>query len=93
MEVLVNWIVLLLMLGLVAARIAALRSWRGAWRWLALSSLLPAVVILAIVIIDGIADPTSHNLWPFEVVIMLALGLSGLGAINIIRLIVARLGR
>lgn len=34
----------------------------------------PAVVLLRVVV-DVVADPTSHNLWPFEVVIALALSL------------------
>ena len=35
---------------------------------------IPAVVFLRIVM-DGLADPTSHNLWPLEVVIALGMGL------------------
>ncbi|HEX7050881.1 MAG TPA: hypothetical protein VF188_11805, partial [Longimicrobiales bacterium] len=47
--------------------------------------LLPAVVVIgasvpcavmARVIPDGLADPTSHNLWPIEVVIAAVLGFS-----------------
>lgn len=37
----------------------------------------PAGLILATIvkiIIDGIADPTSHNLWPFEIILLSLLG-------------------
>jgi hypothetical protein len=41
--------------------------WRGGWRVAAaLLAALMAFVILRIVW-DGFLDPTSHNLWPFEI--------------------------
>ena len=33
-----------------------------------------AAAVLARVIVEGIRDPSSHNLWPFEVAIALVLG-------------------
>ncbi len=41
---------------------------------LVVGAAVPAAVF-ARVIVEGIKDPTSHNLWPFEVVIALFLGL------------------
>ncbi|MBS1785278.1 MAG: hypothetical protein JST24_07610 [Acidobacteria bacterium] len=32
-------------------------------------------VVMARVVVDGVKDPTSHNLWPFELVISGGLGL------------------
>ena len=32
---------------------------------------------MARVVVDTARDPTSHNLWPFEMVIAFALGLAG----------------
>ncbi|MGH8212740.1 MAG: hypothetical protein ACREPP_05870 [Rhodanobacteraceae bacterium] len=41
--------------------------WRGIWRWLAaVPAAVMAFVVLRIVIGTSI-DPTSHNLWPFEI--------------------------
>jgi hypothetical protein len=42
--------------------------WRGGWR---IAAAVPAVVMAFVVlrIVMGTAiDPTSHNLWPFEIV-------------------------
>ncbi|MGH8192394.1 MAG: hypothetical protein ACREP2_13240, partial [Rhodanobacteraceae bacterium] len=48
--------------------------WRGTWRMLAA---VPAVVIGFVVLrifFDTARDPTSHNLWPFEIVMWGGLG-------------------
>ncbi len=45
----------------------ALWRWRGGWR---VAAVVPAVLIAFVVLrigIDTSADPTSHNLWPFEI--------------------------
>lgn len=60
------------LLGLlgVAAPAWALWRWRGGWRLAAaLPAGLMALVVLRIVL-DTARDPTSHNLWPFEVLVM-----------------------
>jgi len=58
--------------------------WRGGWRlFAAVPAAVMAFVVLRIVI-DTTRDPTSHNLWPFEIVMwggfscgcMLLLGLA-----------------
>lgn len=62
-------------LGLLgfAAPAWGLWRWRGGWRVAAALPLaLMAFVVLRIVV-DGVRDPTSHNLWPFEIVMWGAL--------------------
>ena len=63
-------------LGLVAV-FAALSVGSGAttfWKGvLVLGSAAPAVVMLR-VIVEGMLDPTSHTLWPFEVAIAIGVG-------------------
>jgi hypothetical protein len=79
------------MLAMIAIGILALAwpawglwRWRGGWR---LAAAAPAVIMAFVVlriVIDTTRDPTSHNLWPFEIVIwggwicvgMLVLGLA-----------------
>lgn len=62
-------IVLALAVGGLVLPIIAFLKWEGGWRWLALAPApLLGFVILRIVI-DGRVDPTSHNLWPFEILI------------------------
>jgi hypothetical protein len=73
----------MLLLGLAGlfAPTWALWRWRGGWR---LAAAVPAVLMAFVVlrIIVGTAiDPTSHNLWPFEVLIA---GILSLGAIIVL---------
>ena len=61
---------MLVMLGLVLGGLGApawaLWKWRGGWRVAAaVPALIVAFVVLRIVV-DTARDPTSHNLWPFE---------------------------
>ncbi len=63
-------------LAVVALVAAVLRGSFGAsiWRSLVVPAVAVPAVVLARVVADGFADPTSHNLWPFEVVIALIVG-------------------
>ena len=55
-----------LILGGLGAPAWALWKWRGGWRVAAaVPALIVAFVVLRIVV-DTARDPTSHNLWPFE---------------------------
>ncbi len=38
-----------------------------------MAAVIPAVV-LSRVIFEGLSDPTSHNLWPFELIIAVIAG-------------------
>ena len=65
-------LLLLLMIGVPAW---GLWRWRGGWR---LAAAVPAVVmgLVLLNIIVGVAiDPTSHNLWPFEILMVGSAGL------------------
>lgn len=51
----------------VVAPLWAMRKWRGGWR---VAAAVPAVMIAFVVLrilLGTAADPTSHNLWPFEI--------------------------
>lgn len=59
-------------------------KWRGGWR---IAAAVPAGVVLFVVlriVIDTAGDPTSHNLWPFEV---LMAGTGALLAIGVLKLL------
>lgn len=64
----VLWAMMLIgVLGLLAPTWGLWR-WRGGWR---MAALLPAAIMVFVVlriIFDTGRDPTSHNLWPFEIV-------------------------
>lgn len=74
--------------GLVVVAISALllRIYGVAalWRviWMVGGSV--ALAVMARVVVDGVRDPTSHNLWPFEIIIALVIGFacSASGAIT-----------
>jgi hypothetical protein len=51
----------------------------GFWTVLLMTGLSVPAAVLARVVVEGVADPTSHNLWPFEVVIASGLGLFAAG--------------
>lgn len=65
--------------GLVAVAVVALMA-RGFglarfWKvWLLIAAAVPAAV-LARIVVETAADATTHNLWPFEIAIALAVGL------------------
>ncbi len=72
----------LLLVAVCALMLCALGVARIGKVTLVVGLAVPAAV-LARVIVDGLADPTSHNLWPFEIVISLVLGMTvaGIGAL------------
>ena len=84
--------------GLLVVVFAALliRSQRASSFWEVVSIVgasVPAAVF-ARVIVDGLKDPSSHNLWPFEVIIALLMGflcaLAGAVAGSLVSTLVAR---
>jgi hypothetical protein len=55
-------------IGAVIMPIRALRRWRGGWRYAALVAIAPVAFVVLRIVLDVARDPTSHNLWPFEIV-------------------------
>ncbi|EIL91288.1 hypothetical protein [Rhodanobacter spathiphylli] len=52
-----------------AAPLWGLWRWRRHWRWAAALPLLGMAFVVLRVLLDTVRDPTSHNLWPFEIVL------------------------
>lgn len=75
-DLLLSGLLMLLPLAVLSVLLApawGLWRWRGGWRLAAaLPAGLMALVVLRI-LVDTIRDPTSHNLWPFEILGMGAL--------------------
>jgi hypothetical protein len=79
---------MLLVLGLIVAGIGVpLRcvwKWRGAWRAAAaVAAGIMGFVVLRILVGTAI-DPTSHNLWPFEI---LMAGLAALAIVGVLKVL------
>jgi hypothetical protein len=60
-------------LGGIVVPIWAMRRWTGAWRLAAAVPLGVLGFVILRIAVDTNADPTSHNLWPFEI-LQVALG-------------------
>lgn len=81
--------------GLIVVAVAALLA-----RWLGKSSLAKAILVvgasvpaavIARVMVDTAKDPTSHNLWPFELAIALVIGFAASAVGALIGSVLARL--
>jgi hypothetical protein len=63
---------MLSMLALLLAGVAlpawASWRWRGGWRLAAALPIAMMAFVVARIVVDTTRDPTSHNLWPFEIV-------------------------
>jgi hypothetical protein len=83
-------VVLALGIGGIALPILAVRRWQGNWR---LAAAVPALfvgfVVLRIVLGTAL-DPTSHNLWPFEILQASVLSLVLVGVLAVGRRITGR---
>mgnify|MGYP003694776637 CR=1 FL=1 len=80
---------MLFMLALLVAGIGiplwSVWKWRGGWR---IAAAVPVTVIAFValrIVVDTARDPTSHNLWPFEIIIFGAVAVGIIGALKIAR--------
>ena len=72
-------------IGYVVAQTMLLRRWAGAWR-LAAALTLPLWAAWATSFVRDVnLDPTSHNLFPFEILIGSVASLIYLGGLSVIR--------
>jgi hypothetical protein len=79
-------LVLALMVGGFVLPIIAFLNWEGGWR---VGALVPVPIlgfVVLRVLIDGAADPTSHNLWPFEILLWGVPSVLYLGVLWLLRL-------
>ena len=85
MGYLLTLFVLLLIIGLSAGGVRALLRWRGPWRWAALLPLLLVGGVGLRIVGDVRADPTAHNLWPFEMLAAVIAAGALLGVLALVR--------
>jgi hypothetical protein len=91
MGILLTVFVSILGIGLTVVGVRALVRWRGGWRWVALAPLLLVPGVVLNIVLKVRADPTSHNLWPFEVLGAIVLAGAVLGLIELCRIAGGRL--
>lgn len=54
-------------IGAVTASWMAFRRWDGTWRYLGGAPLALLALWIVVLIVSWAVDPTSHNLFPFEI--------------------------
>ena len=82
-----GFMLLMFALGLagIAVPLWCVWKWRAGWR---LAAAVPAGVVVFVVlriVVDTARDPTSHNLWPFELLIAGTGALVAIGALTLMR--------
>jgi hypothetical protein len=60
-------------------------KWRGIWRIAAGIPVAVVIVVLLRIVFDTSRDPTSHNLWPFEVLMWSAMALVAVWVLKMAR--------
>lgn len=80
---------MLAVLGVLAAALAwpawALWKWRDGWHLAAAIPLLMMVVVVLRILIDTTRDPTSHSLWPLEILMFGTGSIAIMGVLAVIR--------
>jgi len=84
MDVLLLFVAALLFGGFAFVQVRSLLRWRGGWRLAAGLPLLGVAFVVLRIVLDTRRDPTSHNLWPFEIVIATAVALAALGLLHVV---------
>jgi hypothetical protein len=77
--------VLALGLGGLIVPIYCVWKWRGVWKIAAAVPLAVVTFVVARILVDTARDPTSHNLWPFEILIWCGVALAGIGMLWVVR--------
>lgn len=77
--------VLLVLVGAIAWPIRARRRWSGGWRTAATVPLAVIGFVVVRIIVGTAMDPTSHNLWPFEIVLVGAASIAAMVVLVIAR--------
>jgi hypothetical protein len=60
-------------------------KWRGGWR---IGAAVPALVmafVIGRIVVDTALDPTSHNLWPFEILMWGGASTIAMGVLALLR--------
>jgi hypothetical protein len=84
LEILIAMLVAALIFG---PQVWAIGAWQGAWRWLAAAPMLLMAADILLILVSTSIDPTSHNLWPLEILFIAAVGLPVVGVLWLLRLV------
>jgi hypothetical protein len=79
------WVVLGLLLVGAGAPLWGVWKWRGGWRIAAAVPALMMAFVIGRIVVDTARDPTSHNLWPFEILIWGGASAVVMGALALVK--------
>jgi hypothetical protein len=78
-------VVLALGIGSLVLPLRAMRRWEGGWRVAAAVPVLWIGFVVLRIVVGTASDPTSHNLWPFEILYAGVVSLVLIGALTVAR--------
>lgn len=79
-----------LTIGGIVLPIVAFRKWQGGWKVAAAVPMCIMGFAILQIIVGVILDPTSHNLWPFELIFIGAISLAMIVILKIARFFIGR---
>jgi len=82
--------VLALLVCSIGGPIWAFFRWQGGWRLAAAVPLVLMLGTIARIVVDVAVDPTSHNLWPFEILMVGAVATAAIVAMAVLHRILVR---
>lgn len=71
--------------GFIGLEIWLIRNWSGLWKFIVALPLIALFAVAGKIIFDVRENPTSHNLWPFEIIILCGYGLGAVLLIAILK--------
>lgn len=80
-------------LGFIGLEIWLIRSWSGLWKFIVALPLLALFAVVGKIVFDVRENPTSHNLWPFEIIIWCGYGLGAVFLIAILKAVLTASNR
>ena len=78
-------IILALVLAGIGVPLWSVWKWRGGWKIAAAAPTAGVVFVVVRILVDTARDPTSHNLWPFEILMFGTLALACTGVLRVAR--------
>ena len=78
-------IILALVLAGIGVPLWSVWKWHGGWKIAAAAPAAVVVFVVLRILIDTARDPTSHNLWPFEILMFGTLALACIGVLKVAR--------
>ena len=85
MNIIPSLIIIVLFVAFIFLDIISIRRWQKIWRILALLPGIAVIVVILNIVFGVWRDPTSHNLWPFEIILWSAGGLVFLGVLSLVK--------